>query len=59
MVGEKMLSVSPFCKEDETQWVTMHGNRQGNVQTRTFEPTNESGDCCSAAHSYNFNIRVK
>ena len=36
-----------------------HRNRQGNVQTRTFEPTNESEDCWSAAHSYNFVIRVK
>ena len=26
---------------------------------RTFEPTNESADCWSAAHSYNFIIRIK
>ena len=26
---------------------------------KTFEPTNESADCWSAAHSYNFIIRVK
>ena len=37
----------------------IHRNRQGNVQTRTFEPNNESEDCWSAAHSYNFVIRVK
>ena len=34
-------------------------SRQGNEQTRTFEPTNESADCWSAAHSCNFIIRVK
>ena len=37
----------------------LHRNRQGNEDTRTFEPTNESADCWSAAHRYNFNIRVK
>ena len=36
-----------------------HRNRQGNEQMRTFEPTNESADCGSAAQSYNFIIRVK
>ena len=36
-----------------------HRNGQGNEQTRTFEPTNESEDCWSAAHSYNFMIGVK
>ena len=25
----------------------------------SFAPTNESSDCWSAAHSYNFNIRAK
>ena len=34
-------------------------SRQGNEQMRTFEPTNESVDCWSAMHSYNFIIRVK
>ena len=33
-------------------------SRQGTEQTRTFEPTNESTDYWSAAHSYNFIIRV-
>ena len=33
--------------------------RQGNEQTRTFEPTNESADWWPATHSYNFIIRVK
>ena len=34
-------------------------SKQGNEQTRTFEPTNESADCWPATHSYNFIIRVK
>ena len=34
-------------------------SRQGTEQTRTFEPTNESEDCWSTTHSYNFIIRVK
>ena len=34
-------------------------SRQGTEQTRTFDLTNESADCWSAAHSHNFNIRVK
>ena len=37
----------------------LHRNRQGNEQTRTFEPTNESAGFWSAANSYNFIIRVK
>ena len=36
-----------------------HTNRQGTVQTRTFEPTNESADCWYTTHSYIFIIRVK
>ena len=34
-------------------------SKQGNEQTRSFEPTNESADCWPAMHSYNFIIRVK
>ena len=34
-------------------------SKQGNEQTRTFEPTNESADCWPATHSYNFITRVK
>ena len=40
-------------------WLYIHRNRQGSVQTRTFEPTDKSTDCWSAAHGYNFIIRVK
>ena len=36
-----------------------HRNRQVNEHMRTFEPTNESADCWSAANCYNFIIRVK
>ena len=34
-------------------------SRQGTEQTRTFDLDNESADCWSAAHSFNFIIRVK
>ena len=34
-------------------------SKQGNEQTRSFEPTNESADSWSAAHSYNFIIIVR
>ena len=36
-----------------------HRNRQGSVQMRAFEPTNESEDRWCATHGYNFIIRVK
>ena len=29
------------------------------ANSRTLAQTNKSADCCSAAHCYNFNIRVK
>ena len=38
-------------------WTTE--SRQGNEQTRTFDPANKSEDCLSAVHSYNFIIGVK
>ena len=34
-------------------------SRQGNEQTRSFEPTNERADYWPATHSYDFIIRVK
>ena len=34
-------------------------SKQGDEQTRSFEPTNEKADCWPATHSYNFIIRVK
>ena len=52
-----------LIKKNEDQISTTlghdHRNRQGSVQMRTFEPTNDSADCWSAMHSYNFLIRVK
>ena len=50
---------SPGTLDWDVSSLSTHRNRQGNEQTRTFEPTNESEDCWSAAHSYNFIIRVK
>ena len=38
--------------------VVITESRQGIEQTRTFDPTNESADCWSAANSYNFINRV-
>ena len=34
-------------------------SRQEIANSRTFDPTNKSADCWSAAHSYDFDIRVK
>ena len=53
------LNVLQFDSFVNSPWGTVHRNRQGNVQTRTFEPTKESADYWSAAYSYNFIIRVK
>ena len=50
----------PDClSQDLYDKVLSTESRQGTKQTRTFDPTNESADCWSAAHSYNFIIRVK
>ena len=51
--GHEWFSCTPITQVIHTE------SRQGNEQTRTFEPTNESADCRSAIHSYNFIIRVK
>ena len=40
-------------------FVTITKSKQGNEQTRSFEPTNQSADYWPATHSYNFIISVK
>ena len=54
-----LCHMSAFEQGDTKERRHHHRIQQGNEQTRTFEPTNESADCWSAMHSYNFNFRVK
>ena len=64
----KIFPMPDLTIQNNTRQVHVHSldtvkkytkSKQGNEQTRTFEPTNESADCRPAIHSYNFIIRVK
>ena len=64
----KIFPMPDLTIQNNTRQVHVHSldtvkkytkSKQGNEQTRTFEPTNESADCWLATHSYNFIIRVK
>ena len=59
----KIFPMPDLTIQNNTRQVHVHSlytkSKQGNEQTRTFEPTKESAVCWSATHSYNFIIRVR
>ena len=64
----KIFPMPDLTIQNNTRQVHVHSldtvkkytkSKQGNEQTRTFEPTNESAGCQPVTHSYNFIIRVK
>ena len=58
-IEPKSEGVGIICPIFESLFLYLFPQNPDKEQTRTFEPTNDSADCWSATHSYNFIIRVK